>query len=238
MRVVPRGFWRALVLGVLAASLTVGQASAQQPGTAFASPEDAVREYLAGVAAADVDRILATVAADEMAAGFQFEAYIDRLKAFLPFLAPAPATDPLFIEMDRISLTDQVMDQARMLIYSLLTDVDLEGSPTVNVDAAWAASFAAQLDLDRLAALTTEDVQFPEPELATSERMLANAASMAAIYGADELTERLALIELDGRRYLIAFTLLRYGDSWKVSSQSSALSGLPSTGVAQPFPRD
>jgi hypothetical protein len=238
MRVLPRGIVGALALGVLAASMAGVPAGAQQPDAGFASPEDAVREYLAGVAAGDIDRILATVADDEMAAGFRFEASVERLKAFMPFLAPAPATDPLFVELNRISQTGQVAGQLRMLLYSILTDADLEGNATLGVDATWAASFVDQLDLDRLEGLTTLVVYFPDPELAADDRWLETAAEQAAIYGADELTERLAIIELEDRRYLVGFTLLRYGDTWKISSQSSALAGTPSTGVAEPFPAD
>jgi len=55
-----------------------------------------------------------------------------------------------------------------------------------------------------------------------------------AVQGADELTERVALVMLEGQGYLVGFTLLRYGDGWKVSSQSPPLAGTPSTGVATP----
>jgi hypothetical protein len=73
--------------------------------------------------------------------------------------------------------------------------------------------------------------------MATNERYLANAAAQAAVYGADELTERLALLELDGDTYGLGFTLLRYGDRWLVSGQSSPIAGTSALGTAAPMTR-
>ena len=64
------------------------------------------------------------------------------------------------------------------------------------------------------------------------------AAKQAAIYGADELTERMALVSLDGKLYEVGFTLLRYGDDWRISSQTSALGNTAAVGTAVPTTRD
>ena len=53
------------------------------------------------------------------------------------------------------------------------------------------------------------------------------------MYGADEMVERLALIELDGATYGLGLTLLRYGDTWGVSSQTSAMGGTSPLGTAE-----
>jgi hypothetical protein len=234
-RVMTAGLALAMVLGVSAAPTSAQDAP---PATGFATPEDAVREYLEGVAAADIDRVLATAAIDEMAEGFDFVAYIDRLKAWLSFQAPAPATDPFLVELNRAQLTGQLLLQTRMLIYSLLTSEDLEGGTLAPVDAAWATDFMAQLDLTRLAPMEVIEVAAPEPDLLASERYLENAAKQAAMHGADEHTERVALISLGGQTGIVGFTLLRHGDSWGISTQSSPIAGLPVFGAAQPISLD
>ena len=225
-----------LSVGLLAGAAGVLPAAAADPSPApgFATPEDAVKAYLAGVTDADIAQVLASAAIDEMATGFDFTAYIERLRAWIPYLAPAPATDPFLIEMNRAQQTAQLLGQTRMLIYSILTAEDLEGGTVAPVDGAWAQGFIEQMDLSRLGGLVVETVAFADADLQATPRYLDNAAKQAAVEGADELTERVALVSLEGRRYQVGFTLLRYGDTWKVGWQSSAIAGTPATGVATP----
>jgi hypothetical protein len=223
----------ALSIGLLTglAGAVPAAAADATPSAAFGTPEDAVTAYLQGVADANIAEVLASVAIDELAAGLDFPAYIDWLQAWVPFIAPMPATDPFYVEMNRVQQTSLVLGQSRMLIYSLLTTESLDG-PVVKVDAAWAATFQDQIDPARLAGLSVVSVSVPDAELMTSVRYLANAAKQAAIRGADELTERVAVVSLDGQGYLVGFTLMRFGDSWKVASQSSAIAGTSATGAA------
>jgi len=103
------------------------------------------------------------------------------------------------------------------------------------VDGAWAEGFVAQVDPARLAGIEVLDARFPNPDLEASERYLENAAALAATYSADELTERLVLFYFEGRTYVLGFTLLRYGDTWLVSSQSSPIGGTSTFGTATPM---
>jgi hypothetical protein len=56
---------------------------------------------------------------------------------------------------------------------------------------------------------------------------------MAKVYGADELTERLALVQVNGNHYAVGFQLVRYGGDWKVLGQVSNLAGTSSSGAAE-----
>ena len=235
MRIIRRIISMGLAAGLLAGALGTLPAPAQDtsPAGGLATPEDAVRAYLQGVADADAAEILAASAVDQMATGMDFTAYVERLQAW-GFFAPAPATHPLLTDFNLAQQQGLLLGQAKMLIYGLLTDLELDGSTIAPVDAAWADALVAQLDLTRLAGIEVGAIAFPLPDRAKDERILANAAKQAAIYGADELTERMAEISLEGRDWLVGFTLLRYGDVWLVSSQTSALGGTPSFGTPLP----
>ena len=93
-------------------------------------------------------------------------------------------------------------------------------------------------DPSRLAGLTVQDIRYSNAKLENDPRVLDNSAKQAAVYDADELTERLALIDVGGQLYQVGFTLLRYGADWKVSSQSAALGGTSPQGVAVPTTRE
>jgi hypothetical protein len=212
-----------------------GSPLTEQPGaTGFPTPEDAVRHYLSGVARGDASMLLEASAIDEMSAGFHFADSVDRLHAMLLTNGLAPAEYPLFADMDRVVVSSQILNQARMLVYSLLSTERLDGTTIAPADRARAEAFVTQVDPAGLAGLTVVDIRYSNAKFEHDPRNLENAAKLAAIYGADELTERLALVELDSKMYEVGFTLLRYGDDWKISSQFAALAGTPALGTAVP----
>lgn len=240
-----RSFARMLLVGSMVAVVAAGSGGAAltadpSPGPSagadqaflagFETPEAAVQAYLAGVKDADLGQVLASSAVTELAARVDFVAWVDRIRAWMPFQAPAPATDPFLVGLTQAQQTAQLLGQTRMLVYGLLTDADLEGAP-VMADGAWAETFQAQLDLSRLAGLTVGAIAPSDPEHMASDRYKEAMAKQAVVWGADEITERVAAVALEGREALVGFTLIRYGDAWKVLSQSSPMANLPVTGA-------
>jgi hypothetical protein len=200
----------------------------------FSTPEATVREYMAGLADADLPRILGTVAVDEMAEGFRFDLQIERLKAFLSYDGMAPAGHPFFVEMNRVERVSVVMRQLRNLVYGLLSEETIDGSVIAPVDPAWAEDFVALVDPERLAGLALLDIGVANREMLESDVARTRDAERAAVYGADELTERVALVSFDGELDYVGFTLGRFGDGWKVISQDAPLAGVSNLGTAVP----
>lgn len=227
----------AVIMGLMAAALTLAPAASSAQEADLVTPESAVAAYVAGIAAGDADAILAASAIDEMAAGFDFQAFSERIGALALATSLAPSEYPLFRDANRHQQAMWILGQVRALVYGLLSGEEIDGRLIAPVDAERIAAFVAAVDPARLAGMTVLDVRGIDLELTTGERYLENIARMAAVYGADELTERLALIELDGSTYGLGFTLLRYGDTWKVSSQVSVLGGTSVFGNAEPMTR-
>jgi hypothetical protein len=210
-------------------------ASGQLLAAGSPTPDEAVREYMAAVAAADAGRVLEASAIDEVAKGHRFAESVDRIQAFMPHVMLAPAEHPFYVEVNRAQRADEILSQVLMLAYGLLSGETTDGSPIVPVDRAWAEDFVAQVDPARLAGIEVMDSRFPHPDLGTDERYLETAAALAANQGADELTERLVLFSFEGQTYSLGFTLLRYGNDWLVSSQSSPIGGTSTLGTATPM---
>ncbi len=214
--------------------------AAAVPGPPLSTPEDAIREYLAGIADANVERILGATAVDEVSQGFRFDLMTDRIDAFSPETRYAPSEYPFFADVTRAMQTSQILDQVRMLAYSLLSETPI-GSETIRGTALdpdplrWGREFVRQVDPSRLAGITLGDIVQPDPEHAESELTRSLYATMAATLGADDVTERLAIISFEGETYAVGFTLLRYGDEWLVDSQFSPLGGTDPTGIAMPY---
>jgi hypothetical protein len=201
----------------------------------FAAPEDAIRQYMNGVAANDADQILQACGIDEVASKFQWEAWAERLQAILPWSKLAPSQYPLYATENQYARAADILLQVRNLAYGLLSSLPTDGTTVAPVTKDQVEKYAREVDPSLLAGLKVLEVKFPIAHLAGDARTLSTFAAQARVYGADEMTERLALFELNGKTYEVGFQLLRYGSSWIVLSQSSALSGLDSTGVAKPI---
>lgn len=228
---------RTIRLGVVATLLmtTVSAGGAlAQDSDGFSTPEEAIVEYLAGVADQDVQRILGATAIDEVSEGYQIAGAIDRLHGFLPVTMPAPAEYPFYADINRAFNTNRILRQALMLSYSLLSDVELGGDPITGVDAQWGAVFVDDVDPSRLSNLEVVDIRPADASIMSSDWYIELVARQAALQGADEHTERVVLIEFEGDLYGMGFTLARYGDGWKVHQQTSAVAGFSSSGAAVP----
>lgn len=206
----------------------------------LSTPEDAIKEYLAGVADADVGRILGATAVDEVSEGFRFDLYSDRIYAFYPQAQYAPSEHLFFADITRALQAAKILDQVRMLAYSLLSEAPIgsEAVPGTELEPDplhWGQEFVRQVDPSRLAGITLIDIVQPDPERADSEMMRSLYAKQQATLGADEVSERLAIISFEGETYAVGFTLLRYGDEWFVNLQSSPVAGTDPIGIAMPY---
>lgn len=226
-----RGITAIAAAAVLTTSAPVG-------ATAFETPETAVREYLEGVAQADIDQVLETSAADELAEGYRFEQWVDRLGTYQSVSA-GPVHSPFFADVEHVIWLSRLTRQAKTLAYSLLAPETLgeEGlyyGTVPDVGGGWATDLMAELDETRLKSLVVVDIRMPNPEWFDRPESQEIVAGMAQISGADHWTERVALLLFESDTYMVGFNLLRYGDDWKVYEQKSNIAGLHQSGTAWP----
>lgn len=206
-----------------------GQAS----NVVFKTPEDAITAYMQGVAQTDTSKILQACAINEMSEKFKFDLYTERLKALMPSQSPAPANSPFYIEVNKAQLTAQILNRVKILVYGLLSSEKVDDASAVIVitDTARINKFMNDVDPKKLASLKVEKASPPNKTLMNSTTYQNNATQNALAYGADESTERVALFSFAQNYYYVGFTLLRYGDNWKISSQTSALANTNALGA-------
>jgi hypothetical protein len=204
--------------------------------TSFATPEDAVRGFVAGIAAAVSDQVLAASAIDEPAQHYDFAGDAERLKV-MQLSGPAPAQHSFYVDVNRAYFTNRILSQAKILSYSLLSSAATDGKPIV-ADGPQASAFAAQVDPAGLVGLQVVDVKPVSATVDSDPKYRANATALAQIYGGSNSEQRLALLSLNGKSYEAGFTLIQYGSIWKVLSESASLSTLPATGAAAPITQD
>jgi hypothetical protein len=232
---------RALLLIVCLAFLATGplgispMATAQDPSgdVSLKTPEEAVTFYMQAVAQGDITQLMQACAFNEMSAGFRFDLYNDRLN-YLTATTPAPSDYPFYAEMNRAQFSWQILNQVKNFVYGLLaTEKGPTEGLTVRIDAEGTRQFMEEVNPARLAQLEVVEIGVPDPEMASMERNLEIWNRIAEIYGADEFTERVVLFLFEGDYYYVGFGLLRYGETWKISSASSILGNTSYNGVAE-----
>jgi len=208
----------------------------QASDVVFKTPEEAITSYLEGVAQNDVRKIAQACAINEMSEGFRFDLYAD--KTFLPADSLSPTNSPVYVEINKMQVSGQFFKGVKIFAYSLLSSemvYDRSALPgLVKMDTERINRFMKDVDPKRLANLRVTQIGLPDKTRMNSASYLKNAANIALTYGADESTERVALFSFEQNYYYLGFTLLRYGENWKISDLRSALADiLYRTGVLQ-----
>jgi hypothetical protein len=223
-----------LIILCILLSTSLFSALAQGETPVFTKPEDAIHHFAAALSENDLQKALQACAVEEYAKGFDFVGMVDRLKTLMPIQQMAPSEYDLFVEMNKISAMGTLVNQMKMMIYSFFVPEVKDGKPMyVGVGMDDAKKFAEAVDPGKLKNLKLLRIDPPVQNILNSEKNIENFQKMAVLYGAQEMTERIALYELDGKTYLGGFGLLRYGDGWKILRLNSNLAGLSAMGTVE-----
>jgi hypothetical protein len=196
----------------------------------LATPEAAVNLYLESIAANDFSCALRAYAAHEHAARFNFTALVSWVGVLSPARIEAPAEYPMFVEMNELRAKAEMAEATKQFVYGLLTDKDPAGSQTVQSDAEIQA-FVQAVNPARLATLRVVRIDQPRQSVTNGPEAQALFKKLSTLYGADEMTERIALYELSGQFFWSGFTLCRYDKTWKIYKFESNYGGPISGGT-------
>ena len=226
-------FLALFAIGLSRPAAVAAAQSTQAGGEVFKTPEDAITTFFDGLAQGDIQKIYAACAIDEMAENYKFDLMIDRLRAFIPVQSLAPANYPLYVELNRDAVAARISTQIKLFAFSLLSGEQIDMTITTVMDGDAARKLMQEMDPARLAGLKLLKIGLPSQEIMNSARYRENAAKMAATNGADDSTERVALFSFEQRTYILGFTLLHYGDNWKIATASSPIAGTNALGIPQ-----
>ena len=211
-----------LVLNVDEMSLATAAPTAEV--LTLESPEEAIGLYFDGIVRHNLQMTLQACAIEEMATHFDLAQSVERLGGMMnPASSLAPADYPFYVEINRQKLSSNIANQVNMLALSLLSGEAVSATPLFDVDANRVDAFVGAVDPARLAAIRVAQIRLPDAEVMQNPAYLESTARSGAVLGADEATERVVLFAFEDKMYFVGFTLLRYGDRWKISSQSSPL---------------
>lgn len=204
----------------------------QKTDVTFKTPEEAINYYFEGLTQADTHKILGACAIDEMSEKFNFDLYSERV-GFLSITTLSPTRYPLYVELNKTELSGEILKRVKVFNYSLLSNEEVHKGTPILTDAERTNNFIKDVNPSRLSKIEIQKIEMPSKEFMNSPKYLEDAAKIAGIYGADESTERVVLFSFEDGYYYVGFILLRYGESWKISSQIAPLANTSPLGAAE-----
>ena len=197
----------------------------------YSTPEDAVHAAVSAIADNDARKLFAASAVTEAGAGYDLAAQAKQLDA-LPgiYYAGAPSEYEMYQDMNELMVANTLATQVRGFCYSFFIEDDLSQMAALTGDAQL-GEYIEKVNPANLKELKVLRVDLPYPNTANSDDIKAAEKQSAALYGADNQEQRIALLELDGTLYWAGFTLLQYGNDWKVLALYSPLANQPATGA-------
>ncbi len=208
------------------------ETNAADAALVFSTPKDAIRHFYESVVANDFETALEACAVREQAEDFDFPGYVDRMKMHMPLMNPAPSTSDMYRDLNEAAILGNLANQIKTLSFSFFVTDGLDGTPVTPADRAYAEAFEEAVDSKKLAGLKLLRIDPPMKSILESEKNIENFSEMAKLYGAEEMTERIALYDLDGRTFVGGFGLYRYASGWKIFRLYSSLAGVSPTGAA------
>lgn len=218
------------VLVMLALMVLLASPVARAGGS---DPAAVAHMFTDAVAAGDFMAALDLCACDMRANGFDFVDAVDRLQSYHPNLTEMPAPEG-WQGINETVARGRMATSLYMFAVSFLVEPDMLAKAQAPVDAAWATEYAAQTDPSRLEGLRL--LALIDPEQADKEWTRELFDRQAAIYGADERCEKLALYALGDALYVGGISFLRYSGEWYVAGLASALAGTNAMGAVTPVP--
>lgn len=199
----------------------------------FTQVDDVVSTFVQGLKNQDLEMILSVSAVNEMAEGFDFVQYCQRLNAVNLLVWKAPSTSSFYKQINRLDFTAALARQVRNLAYSLVSDEEISGQTVMPTGEGFFEKVQRGLDPSALSGLTLIRSDFPRKSIEKTDRYLKLAVDQARPFGAQESTERLVLVERSGITYVFGLHFLKYGKYWKIDVLCSYLGSLPATGTAE-----
>lgn len=217
-------------------ALQIGSRSSSIKGKAFETPEDVIEQFVLAVQNNDFDSALELFAVSNMVEGYDFEANIERIGAFLPINSMAPQDYEAYTVINNTYQLDSASSQIKMFVYSLLLpEIDptkplfFQEIEDLNID------FLDALDPSQLDSLELVRSDYSSPEIQKSDRHQENIEKLADVFGFTDQEEYVALYEFEGDYYLGGFVLVEYETGWQISGLGAPLAGVSFYGSTNPI---
>lgn len=203
------------------------QAPADALGQGYATPDEAVEAFFTYLAQGDLDGAISTYAVDEMAEGFDFVLYCERIGVVRPLDSPDPGQNEFSVELRRAEYygdtAAKIETFMRVMVLQLSEDkLNFDASAYEIEDFPYPLEEYIGLFNYDPAGLELVQLAQPKPDATETEQYKQMLKERAAVYGGEDMVNRAFLIRYEGEYFCGIFQLIEYDGTWRLMDQSGA----------------
>ena len=214
-----------------ALSASTAASAARYEGPGFDTPEAAITCYLEGLKNLDFEQMLSAFAWETQISHYDFSAYFQRLKAYVPDIKPrVPSVNDFMLSANLHELRSNQIDLIYRSLEAYILGNDYPNGKTIPLkDDTGVDAFLQKFYNGRLEKLATmSNIRFVSPDSLTdnrfsSDKIRQNFARQTAHYGADEVVNLVALADVSDETLYCCPTVARYGRKWYLVSVASVM---------------
>ena len=206
-------------------------------GNGFNNAEEAVTFYLEGLKNMDFEQMLGAFAWETQIKHYSLETRYKMMRSYSPVVgwARLPSSNGFIFSANVSSLRASIVNEIYTSVEAYIFGDTYPDRPiSFKTDEEVVAflqkmKMNASTQLDKLSKLS--NIRFVSPDSVTnnkfsSENNQKSIARAIAMYGADEITNIVAIADVDDETLICSPTVARYGNKWYIVSPSSSVSVL------------
>lgn len=198
-------------------------------GKSFNTPEKAIAYFMKSLINNKVKNAFKACAINDYSENYNFSAFSRQLNSISYLESMAPSEYELYVELNKIQCLARIGKQIKLFYYSILSGESDLLDPKNNPINEQIEKFIQAVDPKRLSVL--EVISIDKPSLVDDERYKKNASAASRCFGANDATERVALLKFNNDFYILGFHLFKFGSSWKIASLCSPIANTPMYGA-------
>ena len=195
----------------------------------FNTPEKAITYFMKSLINNKINNAFKACAINDYSENYNFNAFSRQLDSISHLQSMAPSEYEPYVELNKIQSLARIGKQIKLFYYSILSSesdlLDHKNKPF----NGQIEKFIQAVDPKRLSVL--EVISIDKPSLVDDERYKKNASASSQCFGADDATERVALLKYNNDFYILGFHLFKFGSSWKITSLCSPIANTPMYGA-------
>ena len=179
------------------------------------TPESVAKAFVEGAKSLDLKTMMGCFAIDDYVRNYDFAYVVNQIEWINLQSQLLPGKYQIYQDLNEYTRTLKVVDQIAAFVFYLATGGDESlKTPHKIVSPDEVGDFIAKSDPSPIRNMKLRDIRYPVSKK-DNETVLKLFAYQAKMEGAQDATERVALIEMNGVTYVIPFRFLKYASNWK-----------------------
>ncbi|RPJ75412.1 MAG: hypothetical protein EHM20_08975 [Alphaproteobacteria bacterium] len=188
------------------------------------NPENVIKSYFSETKKQNLSGLISFFAIDKYINNFNFKHYSQELGIITPTSQLLPEQYSIYQELNKYFRSSQVTNQVRVYLLTIISNNDDIHLPITVNNGSTIDSFIQNINPQILSSLKLLYIRNPTKKLdpvGINEIFIKQARRI----GAEDSSERVALIQIENTTFMVPFRFIKYNNEWYIESLISNFAG-------------